>query len=159
MIVCLNAMCNLVWLPRSIITCDVRHEKTDLRSLSPSFGMTPRVSSVMEKSWNSGKWQNHFPDLEKSWNLKRRQKSWNFKMHHGKIMEFWNFLACYFWDFLHSTCATGHCHSNRSWKMQRESWKIHGKIMEFHFRKWLETLNDCLWEMRCIEILTVLAKY
>ena len=85
-----------------------------------------RVSSVMEKSWNSGKGQNNFPDLEKSWNLKRRQKSWNFKMHHGKIMEFWNFLACYFWDFSHATCAIGHCHSDRSWKMQRESWKNHG---------------------------------
>ena len=35
--------------------------------------------------------------------------------------------------------------SYRSWKMQRESWKIHGKIMEFHFGKWLETLIFALY--------------
>ncbi len=35
------------------------------------------VSSVMEKSWKSGKRQNHFPDVEKSWNLQKRPESWN----------------------------------------------------------------------------------
>ena len=64
----------------------------EVGSLNKVLGQD-RVSSVMEKSWKSGKWQNHFPDLEKSWNLKKRPKSW--KNHgiskcidHGKIMEF-----------------------------------------------------------------------
>ncbi len=49
----------------------------------------------LEKSWKPGKWKKkHFPDLEKSWNLKKPQKP-------GKIMEFgkinleksWNFVS------------------------------------------------------------------
>ncbi len=43
-----------------------------------------RVSRVVEKSWKFGKWQKHFPDLEKSWNLKIRPKSWNFETNHEK---------------------------------------------------------------------------
>ncbi len=90
----------------------------------------------MEKSWNSGKWQNHFSDLETSWNLKIKimEKSWNFKIHHGTIMEFGLceiFSHATIEIFLHATRAIGHFHFVQI---------IHGKIMEFHFGKWLETL-------------------
>ncbi len=83
----------------------------------------------MEKSWNSGKWQNHFPDLEKSWNLEIRPKSWNLKMHHGKIMEFGflrfsHMLLLRFFRALHMEWVISILY--RSWKKQRESWKIHG---------------------------------
>ncbi len=87
-----------------------------------------RVSSVMAKSWNSWKWQNHFPDLEKSWNLKKRPNSWK---NHGIskcIMEkSWNFV---FQDFLVSYLVIGHFHSiqiieNAAWIMEN-SWKNHG---------------------------------
>ena len=101
----------------------------------------------MEKSWNSGKWQNNFPDLEKSWILKKRPRSWNFEMHHGKIMEFCflrfsRMLLLRFFGVLHTQLVISIPY--RSWKKQWESWKFNGKIMEFHFGKWLETLSFLL---------------
>ena len=58
----------------------------------------------MKKSWNSGKWQNHFPHLDKSWNLKKGQNHW-------KIMEFQNaswknhgIFFFFFFFFLRFSC-------------------------------------------------------
>ena len=108
----------------------------------------------MEKSWNSGKWQNRFPDLEKSWNLKKRSKLWKnhgfSKMHHGKIIEF-----C-FLRFSRLLLLRFFCAHARNWSF---SFRIdhgkrsenHGKIMEFHFGKWLETLSH---QLSCLLIVS-----
>ena len=85
------------------------------------------------------------------------EKSWNFKMmHHGKIMEFCflRFSCTLLLRFFRALCA--HLvisRRYRSWKMQRESWNIHGKIMEFHFGKWLETLMTMtkILKMQCYD--------
>ncbi len=127
-----------------------------------------RVSSVMEKSWNSGKWQNHFPDLEKSWNLIKRPKSWK---NHGIskcIMEkSWNLV---FEIFSHTTFDIFSARHARNWSFSfridhGKCYENHGKfmekIMEFYFGKWLETLTQAiakLWEGRafvCNKVLVI----
>ncbi len=66
------------------------------------------------------------------------------KMHPGKIMEF-----CFFEIFLHATFDIFFMRYAHNWSFSfhinhgkcREN---HGKIMEFHLGKWLETLTDVL---------------
>ena len=60
------AVNELSWKPIKTMT-EWCHAETDI--LTKGQGFQP-----LEKSWKPGKWKKLFPDLEKSWNLKKVQK-------------------------------------------------------------------------------------
>ena len=105
----------------------------------------------MEKSWNSGKWQNHFPDLEK-YNMEFEKKVKIME----KIMEFknasWKNHRSLFFEILsHATFdvfSVRHaCNWSFSFRIDHgKCSKNHGKLME---KSWNFILGNgckpCTW--------------